>query len=46
VRGGVDTIPIQGNHLTIIKEPLVKILTEKLQTCLDRIDDPQENILD
>ncbi len=37
-QGGVEVITVPGNHLTIVQEPRVKILAEKLQMCLDRID--------
>jgi amino acid adenylation domain-containing protein len=36
VTGGVEVIEIPGNHINIIKEPYVRVLADKLRSCLDR----------
>ncbi len=37
VAGGLEKIPVSGNHLDIVKEPHVRTLAEKLRGCLDRV---------
>lgn len=37
VRGGIEEIPIPGNHMTILYEPCVSVLGRKLTECLDRV---------
>ncbi len=39
VTGGVESIDIPGEHLSLLAEPHVRVLAEKLQLCLDRIED-------
>jgi len=34
VRGGVEILEIDGDHGSIMKEPMVSVLAEKLRTCL------------
>lgn len=34
--GGVEVVNVPGNHVTMIKEPNLPILAEKLQVCLDK----------
>ncbi|WP_155968552.1 alpha/beta fold hydrolase [Kamptonema formosum] len=34
--GGVEIVEVPGNHVTIIWEPRVRVLAEKLRECLDR----------
>ena len=36
VAGGIDVHHVAADHFNIIKEPAVKILSDKLQQCLDR----------
>jgi amino acid adenylation domain-containing protein len=33
--GGVETVAIPGEHLSLMAEPHVRVLAEKLQSCLD-----------
>jgi amino acid adenylation domain-containing protein len=35
VTGGLEIYPLPGNHLTIVKEPHVRVLAEKLKLCMD-----------
>jgi thioesterase domain-containing protein len=35
--GGVETYRVPGTHLTILREPHVKILAEQLKACLDAV---------
>ena len=35
-RGGVETIPMPGDHVTIIEEPNVAVLAESLRRCVER----------
>jgi amino acid adenylation domain-containing protein len=37
--GGVDVHEIPGNHIDIVKEPHVQALGEKLQACLDAVQE-------
>ncbi len=37
-RGGVKVIATPGTHLSITQEPQVKILADKLQVCLDKLE--------
>ena len=39
IKGGLEKIRVPGNHLDIVEEPHVRVLAEKLRTCLDRIED-------
>jgi aspartate racemase len=34
--GGLDIYEVPGNHLSILKEPHVRVLGEKLRDCLDK----------
>ncbi|MBZ5596304.1 MAG: SDR family NAD(P)-dependent oxidoreductase [Acidobacteriia bacterium] len=34
--GGVDVVDVPGHHLTIAKEPNVRVLAEKLRYCIDK----------
>jgi len=42
--GGVDSYVVPGNHATMVYEPYVHVLAEKLRACLDRIESPR-NVL-
>jgi hypothetical protein len=35
-QGGLEVRIVPGNHLTIVEEPLVQVLAQELQGCLDR----------
>lgn len=35
--GGLEVHHVPGNHLGILKEPDVRVLAEKLQECLERV---------
>jgi thioesterase domain-containing protein len=37
---GVDVIEIAGNHFTIVREPLVKALADRLKEFIDRVFAP------
>ena len=34
--GGIETCHLPGDHISLMKEPHVQVLAQKLQTCLDR----------
>jgi amino acid adenylation domain-containing protein len=36
--GGVDSYVVPGNHATMVYEPHVEVLAEKLRACLDRVE--------
>jgi amino acid adenylation domain-containing protein len=39
VSGGVDTVDIPGEHLSLLTEPHVQVLAEKLQLCFEQISE-------
>ncbi len=47
--GGIEIYPVPGNHLSLLKEPHVRILGEKLKACIDKAQanssDQKSNIL-
>ena len=38
VTGEIETQAIPGEHLSLMKEPYVGVIAEKLKLCIDRID--------
>ena len=39
VKGGIEIIKLPGNHKTYYTEPHVKVFAEKLNSCLEEVDD-------
>ncbi len=42
VAGGVEIVEVPGHHKTLILEPRVRILAERLRECIDKVDSEQE----
>src|ERR1019366_4296314 len=40
--GGIEIQDVTGNHLDMLSEPNVRMLSEKLRACLDRAQEPHE----
>jgi thioesterase domain-containing protein len=44
--GGIEIQEVTGNHLDMLSEPNVRMLAEKLRTCLDRVQETRHLDLD